>query len=690
MRRNFPRTKVIPEYVKFAGGLDLETPALSIAPGRLIACQNYVADVNGGYERIDGYERYDGYQSKVGESTAPSDAYYYYVPVTFTGTVLVGDDVVGDSSGAVGFIIQVDDDALYAVMTSGEYIDGEDLIVMFVTVGSVSAPPVRNGAPNGYDHANSLNTAADLYRTSITGPDPGNTNPICGVAILDGTTYCWQDNTAGTACTMYEATAASGWAAVELYKEISFDTGVGDISDDTAITQLTSAATATCKRTVLESGSFSGGDAAGRLILDNITGTFDDTHAIQVGGVTKVTATSTAEQITLSPDGRYETLNHNFYGATGTMRMYGCNGVDRGFEFDGDVLVPINTGMTNDTPEHVIAHKKQLFFSFGSSSQNSGIGRPYEWTAVTGAAEIAIGDDITGYAQMAGDALAIISKNRIDQLIGTDVDDFTLSTVSNDTGAIEHTIQKLDHVFCLDNKGVIVVTPTDAYGNFSQVTMSRVVQALIEAVRVKAVASVVYKKYNQYRIYCNDGTGLCVTLLNQGLAFSSFVYPDNVTCAVSGEDSSGNEVIFFGSDDGIVYQADKGSSFDGDEIEAFFVTPFNHSKGPTTLKSYKKATIEMTAEGYSAIRLHPDFSYGDPDSATHFLKTVTLQGGGGMWDVHAWGAFFYDSPAVEVPTMTIDGHGSNLSLVVYSKSDIDLGHKIDGAVVHYIRRKIQP
>lgn len=42
------------------GGLDLETPALTVEPGRMLACKNFEVNTLGGYSRIEGYERYDG------------------------------------------------------------------------------------------------------------------------------------------------------------------------------------------------------------------------------------------------------------------------------------------------------------------------------------------------------------------------------------------------------------------------------------------------------------------------------------------------------------------------------------------------------------------------------------------------------------------------------------------------------
>ena len=97
------------------------------------------------------------------------------------------------------------------------------------------------------------------------------------------------------------------------------------------------------------------------------------------------------------PGGRLELCVYNFTGRAGAQRIYGSDGVNRGFEFDGDVLVPIKTGMAVDKPVHCVAHKNHLFFSFAGSVQNSSIAEPFRWSAVTGAGEIAAGDVVTGF-----------------------------------------------------------------------------------------------------------------------------------------------------------------------------------------------------------------------------------------------------------------------------------------------------
>lgn len=677
-----PNVKVKTEYTKFQGGLNLESPALSIDPGNLLAGMNYMADSDGGYSRIDGFEIYDGCSS-------PSAGTYRYCTVVLTGTVNVGDTITGADSSATGVVVVNDTTSLCITKITGTFTADEVFSVGGVPKGSMTSLPVLKGEPTGAGNAIALAAVADNYRADIAAP--AGSGAVRGVGLLKGILYCFRDNAGATAGLIYKATA-SGWASVSLYHEINFDTGVAAISDGDSIAQLTSGAIAIVKRVVKKTGTWAGSNAAGKLIITAITGTFDDTHALQVGGATKATSTSVATQITISPGGRYETIEHNFFASTDTKRMYGCDGVNRSFEFDGTVYVPIDTGMTTDTPEYIYAHKKQLFLSFKGSSQNSGIGTPYVWTPITGAAEIGIGDDITGYSELPGKALAIFARNLSEQLLGSSTADYVLDSISNEVGCIPRTAQKLGHVYCLDDRGIIRITPTESYGNFAQNTISQQIQSVINTIRGVVTATTLYKSRNQYRLYGSDGTGVCMTICRAKygdvFSFTQFKYPVDISCTVTGEDTNGKDVVFLGATNGKVYQADKGSSFDGEDIEAYLRLPFNNSKAPTILKTYRKATIEMTAIGHSEVRFHPDFSYGDPDISQHVTKTLEIQGAGGYWDIDTWETFYYDSFIVSSPSFPINGDGVNLGLMVYSKSATDLGHKIDGAVISYTPRRL--
>lgn len=672
------------EYVRFSGGLDQLSPAISIPPGAALTAHNYVPGVEHGYERIKGIERYDGQPS-------PSDATYLYCTVALTGSVSVGDTITGVTSAATGLVIVASTGVLAVTKVTGTFDEAaEDFQVSAVTVGAFTSLPSSEGYPTGLDNATALNLAADEYRSDIAAPT--GSGAIRGLGLLRGVLYCFRDNAGATAGLIYKATA-SGWSPITLYSEISFTGGNLAIADGATITQVTSGATGVVKRQVLESGSYAGGDAAGRFILTSVTGTFDATNALQTGAVTRATASSLLTAITIAAGGRYEIVEYNFFGSTDTIALYGADGVNRAFEFDGDVYIPINTGMTTDTPLHVVAHKKMLMLSFLASNQQSAIGFPFQWTAISGANEIAMGENITGMLTQPGDVLAITTRNSTYQLQGSSTADFVLSYISSEVGAIPYSMQNMAAAYWLDDRGIMHISRTDAYGNFNNATVSRKIQTLIDDMRVVLTASSVSKSTNQVRFYGSDGTGIAMAAVNgfRGIEheFTSFKYPINVNCAVSGEDANGKDVVYLGGDDGMVYQADKGTSFDGEDIEAFIRLPFNHSKSPSVIKQYRKAILEMSATGYSVIRIHPDFSYGNADISQHQLESTAVQGTGGVYDVSFYEACYYDSQVISSPEMQISGSGTNIGLVFYCKSQIDQGHTLQGVTIHYTPRRLK-
>lgn len=678
-----PAVQTSQEYVRLAGGLDQISPAITIPPGAAITAQNYEPGAMGGYPRIDGFERHSGQPS-------PSAGTYQYCTVNLSGVVVAGNTITGVTSGAAGVVAVTGTGVLAITKVVGTFTASESFQVAAVTVGAMTSLPLTRGYPTGAEDAIALNAVADIYRADIAVPTGGGA--IRGLALLRGVLYCFRDNAGGTAGLIYKATS-SGWTAITLYRSLSFTGGNMALADGVTVTQLVSGATGVIKRQVLDSGAYLGGTAVGRLILTTVTGTFDATNALQTGGMTRATASSLAPLITIAPGGRYETVQYNFAGSTDTIRLYGCDGVNKAFEFDGDVYIPINTGMVTDTPLHVIAHKKMLHLSFRASLQSSSIGFPFQWSAVTGASEIGVGEDISGMLSQPGDVLAIATRNSTLQLQGASIATFVLSSLAPEVGAIRYSMQNMGVAYWFDDRGVIRIDRTQAFGNFDNATVSRKVQTLIDAMRKVLIASTVYKSRNQIRFYGSDGTGIIMTVADGRNGpehhFTTFTYPVNVSCTVSGEDANGKDVVFFGATNGMVYQADKGSSFDGDEIEAFIRLAFNHSKSPSTIKRYRKAILEMSAIGYAVIRINPDFGYGDPDVAQHLLQSSTIQGVGGVYDVSLYESCFYDSRLVASPEISIDGSSTNIGMVFYSRSDTDLGHTLSGLTIHFTPRRLQ-
>jgi hypothetical protein len=663
------------DYFPLGGGMDLLTPAISMPPGKVIDSQNYEPEIGGGYRRIDGFERYDG-------RTSPSSKLYWKAAVNLSGVVSVGNTITGVTSAATSKVLAVVTGYLILGEVTGTYTSGES-ISNGATVGTITTV-VETGEESPELDADYTLLAANLQRANIAAV-PGS-GRIRGVWFYNNTLYAFRDNAGATAGAMYKATTG-GWVQVTFGSEIQFTTAVGEIFVGNTITGLTSGATAVVVKPLLRTGTWTS-SGAGTLIISTITGTWQSGEAIRVAGVTKATSSSLATSITRAPGGSLEFVNANFTGSTASKKMYGADGVNLAFEFDGTNYIPIRTGMATDTPSHITVHKFYLFLSFLGSVQLSSIGNPYSWTAVLGAAELTTGDNVTGFMQQAGSnsgaSLAIYTEGSTFILYGSGTADFVLTPSSDDIGAYGFTMQSIGNdTMILTSRGIQRLSATQNYGNFLYASISHLIQPLMTLWRGLQTASTTLREKNQYRVYFSNGYGLAIGLTGDKV---SGILPLNygipVRCMCTAELNSGVETTWFGSDTGMVYQDSTGTSFDGNTILSWVRLPFNNIKSPRIRKRYRSAVLEVVVEGYSNVDVTYELGYGtsdivQSDSASNYRLTAA----GSYWDQFTWDRFTWDSQSVGNPRIPLKGVEKNLSLLFYSDRAQDKSHTLQGVTI---------
>lgn len=684
MKINMPPVKY--DIVRLSGGMDLVTPTLSLAPGFARDSINFEQNQQGGYSRVQGYERVDGRPS-------PSDATFGVLQVAFTGTIVVGNTITGGTSGATGVVFYVDVPGGIVAYTkaTGSFQVAETLLVAAVPQATV----VELGAPttSALFSAQMQNLAADVYRADIT-VVPGS-GPVRGITYLNGVLYAFRNNAGGTAVDIYRS-SATGWTAVPLGSQISFvngNNGGAEPIDGVTINGQTSGATAVLRRTATQSGAWSG-TAAGRFIVSNVTGVWQNGENIRVGVTVIAVSASTMAAIALLPGGRFEFDQFNFANSSGTraMRAYGADGVNKGFEFDGTTLAPITTGMPVDMPTHVAVHKNHVFFSFGPSAQHSGINAPFTWTAVSGAAELLVKGTVTNFQVQAGaqdtGAMLITSRNSTAVLYGTSSSDWNLVTYEDSTGALAYTTQNIGNTYMLDDRGVLSLGNTLAYGNFDSASITQQIQPWLEQRQSSVLASSVSRRKTQYRLYFGDGSALHMTFKKGKLVGAMPIQTPNifnVTC--EGEDGSGLQVIYVGATNGFVYQIDAGTSFDGESIGATLPLVFNSIGSPRTLKRFRKAALEVTGIGYGEFSFSYALGYnvttiGQPGLVDHMLPLSPT-----FWDSFVWDAFVWDGINLAPEECEVDGTAENIACIIASDSDYFESFTINSIVIHYSPRR---
>jgi len=678
--------KVDVSFNTFAGGLDLVTAATLIRPGYVLDSCNYEIDnINGGYRRINGFERFDG-------RTSPSSAGYSLIGITLTGSLAVGNTITGGTSAATAKILKINTGQLVIGRVTGTFVTGEALNVSGTPQATTTSAAVASSASTPASHAEYTGLAADDLRSDIQ-KVPGS-GQVRGVVLYNGTVFAFRDNAGGTAVDVYKSTSG-GWIQVPLLYEVAFTLG-GTATPTEGGTLTQGGVTATFRRAAKQSGAWTG-SAAGSLLISAPSGGNFASGAATIG-TTTLTLSGAQTAVALPAGGRYEFVQYNFTGSANSLRVYGCNGVGLAFEFDGTYLVPIRTGMTTDTPAHIAAHKNYLFLSYNASLQNSAVGDPFGWTPVLGAAETAMGDTITALLPMPGNAttgaMSVFSANSTRTLYGTSPSTFALATASPTTGAKVGTAQWLGAGYFMSDLGIQQSSATQSFGDFQLDCASGLIQPLMNRYKGTATASCALKEKNQYRLFFSGG--YCVSMglasTNTGVAPSGFMllnYGIPVRCITTGLNSSGREVVYFGSDDGYVYQDGVGTSFDGSAIESWLRFPYNHMKSPRHLKTFRKASLDITVEQYATIRTSYDLSGGSFDFAVSDNINQTMTGAGGYWDQFTWDQFTWDTPIVTTFDVQLGGTAKNIGILLYGNSATDWPYSIQGAAYQYTIRRLE-
>lgn len=721
---------VVTDGFVFEGGLNLVDPPLTVRPGQLLGCKNYEPGVRGGYDRVEGYERFDGRPS-------PTRADYWAIQIdgvtgspfvvghrlrqynigetTFNASTQHADGIIAsiNNVGGGSWVLGLVQTADTTEFQSGFIQDG-DVYTSTVATGhpgtfrGVSSFAFLNGAPNDTVNEQIIFDKTEFYRADIKKVGDGLcAGKVLGVSVFKDRVVAWRNNIAGTAALMFETdqNAFTGWQQVNLGFKVYFDQGGPEITVGTTFIGAVSGAVAICRRVVSDDGSYNSLDASGFIVTDLITGTFTLNEELRVLGVKRARYKSTVTQA-LAPNGRYRTRVHNFAGAGDKTSLYGVNGENKAFEYDGSVFAMIDTGMVDDRPTHIFVLNNHLGLCFrGGSIQTSGFQLPLNWNPIVGADERSIGGTVTNVSEETNRTVFIASRDRTWVYYGDVVENFQLREFSNTTGMLPDTAAEVGHTIFLDDQGFSTLKAVQDFGNFSTNSISDKIKPLVNTLieGQQLAGAVVSRRKNLYRMFFSDGTGLAINS-RSGSKLSGWTvvnYLANPSCFDSGEleypvgiipgqtlepGPIRPERVFMGAEDGFVYEMDIGNSFDGNNIEHFIRLVYHHTRSPERFKHYRKATIDVDVRSVTTLFATVDFNYGVRTGQAGI--EIEFQGGGGLWDIANWDEFKWSGSVFDQVSLKIEGDGFNIGLFFYGNSNRETYHTIYNTTYHYSPRKI--
>ena len=662
----------------FIGGLDVNTPYITRTPGSLLISLNYEPEPDGGYRLMDGYERFDGQQS-------PTDTQITAIPVEtpFETEPELGAVITGDASNVRGDYLSqdLDDLLVYVANATGRYVSGETINsgVLRTTGASTSAEFATTN-----ERFNELfRIGREFNRTQIA-QVPGN-GPVRAVWEWNENVYAWRDDVTNLRCDIFRATD-QGWVQVDFSDNVvvRFDGGQGAAQNPFIVGNVVTGGTSGATGIVTAVGVQSADRQSGYIALRAVTGTFADNEALEVSGTTAATVNGAMEPIRLLPGGNYKLQNYNFFGAEDRDAIYFTNGLQTAFAFDGRSLAPIETGTLPDTPKNVVVHHDHLFLAFNDGLLiHSNISEPFNFRGDLGAASFALGSEITNLI-LSPQALIIATDDNVQVIYGNSPADWVKTYISLKSIGEPNTGQYLGQPLVVDTSGVIALDKVDSFGNFQDAILSDSIRPLINRLAPNVTASLINKFRNHYIFFTSTGENiLCGFANNQFIGFFPFNFEQTVNFA-----SANERRLFFVSDNGFVYEFEKGTSFDGEPKVSYLQTSFAYQGEPHRRKRYRRATISVRAIAPFSATI--SFAY-DKGNATVRADSFTgsLLGSGGRWDISNWNEIIWDGQDVPELVSDIEGVGTDISMFLYNESSETVSYTIEDIIIEYSSRSIK-
>jgi len=273
-------------------------------------------------------------------------------------------------------------------------------------------------------------------------------------------------------------------------------------------------------------------------------------------------------------------------------------------------------------------------------------------------------------------------------LYGTTSANFMLTTFNSGVGARTDTTQNLEQAYLLTDFGVTSLSAAQEFGNFSPATLTQNLRPFVSERTPLVTASGVQRSKGQYRLFFSDGTGLYTTMREgQTMGSMPVEYTNPVVCTWEGVDANGNSTSYFGSTNGMVYEMDVGTSFDGAEINSSFQLTFNSTKSHRLIKRYRKASLELTGGSYIAFDVGYDLGYKSTEIAQSPGQSYAQYMRTAYWDAFTWDNFVWDGSEIMPAEIYLDGTAENISFRIASLSALIAPFTINTITTHYTPRR---
>lgn len=380
----------------------------------------------------------------------------------------------------------------------------------------------------------------------------------------------------------------------------------------------------------------------------------------------------------------------------GSPKVILTDGVNPAATYDGTTYTQITHANAPDDPKYSAVFQNHMFLAGDPNEQtNLYFSAPYaetDFSAANGSGVINVGFPVVAIKTFR-DALYIFGSNNIRKLVGNNISNFVLETVTDDLGclATDSVIEIGGDLLFLSQDGLRPVSGTDKIGDVNLETVSKDIQSIftdiVFDIDLDTLNAVVIRQKTQFRYFFGaaDSQGVIGGFRQtpNGLQFEySQMLGITATCSDSGYIGQ-NEFVIHGTQDGKVHRQEQGNSFDGTDIFSLFQTPFFHMQDPEQRKVFYTVATYLRSEGDNSIVMSAVYDYEDVDTLNPTNFNLTTTGAAAYYNEALYNSTaIYDGNPSPVQRTNISGSGKSASLK-FVTNDSSASHSIQGLVITF-------
>ena len=380
----------------------------------------------------------------------------------------------------------------------------------------------------------------------------------------------------------------------------------------------------------------------------------------------------------------------------GSPKVILTDGVNPAATYDGTTYTQITHANAPDDPKYSAVFQNHMFLAGDPNEQtNLYFSAPYaetDFSAANGSGVINVGFPVVAIKTFR-DALYIFGSNNIRKLVGNNISNFVLETVTDDLGclATDSVIEIGGDLLFLSQDGLRPVSGTDKIGDVNLETVSKDIQSIftdiVFDIDLDTLNAVVIRQKTQFRYFFGaaDSQGVIGGFRQtpNGLQFEySQMLGITATCSDSGYIGQ-NEFVIHGTQDGKVHRQEQGTSFDGTDIFSLFQTPFFHMQDPEQRKVFYTVATYLRSEGDNSIVMSAVYDYEDVDTLNPTNFNLTTTGAAAYYNEALYNSTaIYDGNPSPVQRTNISGSGKSASLK-FVTNDSSASHSVQGLVITF-------